>query len=82
MATINSGTGLVATGDNTGTLDFQGGGVTGFSVNSNGMYVKSVTSSQMAGLTAVNGMIVYNTTLAKFCVYVNGAWAQMTSVGA
>jgi hypothetical protein len=80
MASINAGTGIVNTGDNSGVLDIQGGGVTGVSVNVNGMYVKSVTTAQMTALTAVNVMIVFNTTLAKFCQYVNGAWQQMTSV--
>jgi len=80
MASINAGTGIVNTGDNSGVLDIQGGGVTGVSVNVNGMYVKSVTTTQMNALTAVNGMIVFNTTLAKMCQYVNGAWQQMTSV--
>jgi len=80
MSIINNNNTLSVTGDNTGILNFQSGGVTAFSVNSNGMYVKSVTTAQMAGLAAVNGTIVYNTTLSKFCVYVNGAWAQMTSV--
>jgi hypothetical protein len=82
MALINAGTGIVNTGDNTGVLDIQGGGVTGVSINVNGMYVKSVTTTQMNALTAVNGMIVFNTTLAKMCQYVNNAWQQMTSVAA
>jgi len=79
MALINAGTGIQTISDNTGTLNIQCGGVTGVSINSNGMYVKSVTTTQMTALTPVAGMVVFNTTLAKMCMYVNGAWQQMTS---
>jgi hypothetical protein len=82
MASINAGTGLVNTGDNSGTVNLQGGGVTAGSVNVNGLYFKSVTSAEMFALTGVNGMIVFNTTLSKMCVYANGAWVQMTSTDA
>jgi hypothetical protein len=36
----------------------------------------------MFALTGVNGMMVFNTTLNKMCVYVNGAWQQINSVDA
>jgi hypothetical protein len=79
MASINAGSDLLNTGDESGVLELQAGGITGVSINANGMYVKSVTTAQMTSLAGVNGMIVFNISLTKFCQYVNGAWQQMTS---
>jgi hypothetical protein len=80
MASINAGTGIVNTGDNTGVLDIQGGGVTGVSVNVNGMYVKSVTTTQMNALTPTTGMLVFNTTQNALAMYSGTAWEFITSI--
>jgi hypothetical protein len=78
---INAGTGLVFTNDDgSTTIDFQGGGATGMSVNPNGMYVKSVTTTQMDALTPTTGMLVFNTTENKLAMYSGTAWEFITSV--
>lgn len=38
--------------------------------------IPSLTTAQKTALTAANGMIVYDTTLAKFSFYQAGAWVQ------
>ena len=38
--------------------------------------VPRMTTAQMNALTAVNGMIIYDTTLNKFMFYENGAWVS------
>lgn len=37
----------------------------------------SFTTTERDGLTAANGMVIYNTTLNKFQGYENGAWANL-----
>jgi hypothetical protein len=36
-----------------------------------------MTTTQKAALTAVNGMVVYDSTLNKFQGYENGAWTSL-----
>lgn len=69
MPTINANNGLTIVSNNDGELNLQSGGVTAVSINSSGMYVKSVTTAQMEALTPTVGTIVFNTTLKKLCVY-------------
>ena len=40
------------------------------------LIVPRMTTVQMNALTAVNGMIIYDTTLTKFMFYENGAWVS------
>jgi hypothetical protein len=75
---INAGTGIQYSNDDTGVLALQGGGVTGVSVNVNGMFVKSVTTTQRNALTGTAGMIVFDTTLNQFVGYVNGYWETLS----
>lgn len=37
----------------------------------------SLTTTERDALTAVNGMLIYNTSLNKFQGYENGAWANL-----
>lgn len=82
MASINTLDGLNQTSDNSGTLDVQPSNVTAFSVNSSGMYVKSLTTAQRTALTPTTGMIVYDTTTTSMWVYTNSAWQQITGTAA
>ena len=41
------------------------------------LIMKSYTTAERDALTAVNGMIIYNSTLNKFQGYENGAWANL-----
>lgn len=40
--------------------------------------VSRLTNAQIAALTPVNGMIVYNTDTAEFSLYQNGGWANFS----
>jgi hypothetical protein len=40
----------------------------------------NVTTAQKNALTAVTGQIVFDTDLAKLCVYTGAAWQTITSV--
>jgi hypothetical protein len=76
MASINATDGLLQISDNSGTLELQGAGVTGVAVNPNGMYVKSVTTTQRLALTPTTGMVVYDTTVPGLFGYNNSEWKQ------
>jgi hypothetical protein len=74
------GGGLVSSGDASGVLALQGAGVTGFSINSFGAFFPSYTTAQKTALTGTAGMVVFDSTLAKLCVYSGSAWQTITSV--
>jgi hypothetical protein len=77
---INAGTGLILTSDDgSTTINFQGGGVTGMAANPNGMYVKSVTTTQRQALTGTTGMLVFDTTQNALAMYNGSAWEFITS---
>lgn len=40
------------------------------------LLISRLTTAQMNALTAVDGMIIYNTTLNAFAFYENGAWVK------
>ena len=42
--------------------------------------VQSLTTAQKNALTGVTGMIVFDSTLAKLCIYTGAAWQTVTSV--
>jgi len=64
-----TGTGLgIGTATPAGALDVTS--------TTGGFIVPRMTTAQVAALTPVNGMIVYDTTLNKFQFYENGAWVS------
>jgi hypothetical protein len=52
---------------------------TGAATFSSSVSVGNFTTAQKNALTAVSGMIVYDTTLNKLCVYTT-AWETITSI--
>jgi len=76
MSSINAGTGIVYTNDGSGTLDLQGGGSSGISVNSNGAYVKTVAST--ASVTGTAGMLVYDTSANSLSGYAGDHWETIS----
>lgn len=42
-----------------------------------GLILNRLTTTERNALTAINGMLIYNTTLNKFQGYENGAWANL-----
>ena len=79
-ASTASGGGVITTADASGILQLQGAGVTGFSINANGGFFPSYTTAQKTALTGTAGMVVFDSTLAKLCVYSGSAWQTITSV--
>ena len=82
MSSINAGTRIIQSADNSGLLEFQGNGVSGLFVTSGGMYVKSLTTAQREALTGINGMMVYDTTDNSLYVYANGEWSPVATTAA
>lgn len=79
-ASTASGGGIITTADASGVLALQGAGVTGFSINSFGAFFPSYTTTQKTALTGTVGMVVFDSTLVKLCVYSGSAWQTITSV--
>ena len=68
MASINastSSTGLISTGDASGSLDLQGNGTTGLTINSNGkvVFANTALSTASAGTLEYNGTVPFFTPL-------------------
>jgi hypothetical protein len=76
MSSINAGTGIVYNNDGSGTLDLQGGGSSGISVNSAAPYVKTVANT--TAISGTSGMLVYNTAVNGLSGYTNGFWETIT----
>ena len=79
-ASTASGGGVITSADASGVLALQGAGVTGFSINSFGAFFPSYTTTQKTALTGTAGMVVFDSTLVKLCVYSGSAWQTITSV--
>ena len=70
--------GSVYTDSSTTVIDGTTGDVTGSTVTSNGFVMfGSYDSTGRSGLTAANGMVIYNTTANRFQGYQNGAWINL-----
>ena len=64
--------------DSTIIVDGVNGNVTGNTVTSNGFVMfGSYDATARSGLTAANGMVIYNTTANRFQGYQNGAWINL-----
>lgn len=83
-STINAATtgggGVSTSADASGILQLQAAGITGLTINANGAFFPSYTTAQKTALTGIAGMVVFDTTLAKLCVYSGSAWQTITSV--
>jgi hypothetical protein len=79
MSSINAGTRIIQSADNSGLLEFQGNGVSGLFVTSGGMYVKSLTTAQREALTGINGMMVYDTTANALYVFTSTGWLPVAT---
>lgn len=84
MSTISAGntttTTLTQTGDTSGNLSLVAvGGIIDANACTAGFIVPVGTTAQRPG-TALNGTVRYNTTNSKLEVYVNNAWANVTTV--
>lgn len=79
-ASTASGGGIVTAADASGILQLQGAGITGISINAFGAFFPSYTTTQKTALTGTAGMVVFDSTLAKLCVYSGSAWQAITSV--
>ena len=64
--------------DSTVIVDGLNGNVTGNTVTSNGFVMfGSYDATARSGLTAANGMVIYNTTANRFQGFQNGAWINL-----
>jgi hypothetical protein len=82
MSSINAGTRIIQSADNSGLLEFQSNGVSGLFVNSSGMYVKSLTTAQRTAFTGINGMLVYDTTANALFVFTATGWFPISTTAA
>lgn len=71
--TVNANSALNQNLQTTNTPTFAGATLTS---TTQALVVPRMTTAQKGGLAALNGMIIYDTTLNKFQGYENGAWAN------
>jgi hypothetical protein len=76
--TANGFIGSIFADDSTLIVDRTTGDVTGSTVTSNGFVMfGSYDLTGRSGLTAANGMVIYNTTANRFQGFQNGAWINL-----
>lgn len=54
-------------------------GTTGVSAVQAPVQFQTVTTTQKNAITPITGMVVFDSTLAKLCVYTGAAWQTITS---
>ena len=77
IETKTDGGGHTITGNNSKDMVFIIDGA--MKLNCEGVRFPMVTTAEKEGLTEVEGIVVYDTTLNKLCVYTGSAWETITS---